>query len=105
MFKRPKKTLNEVFDPIFKSQITLLEKLGEETTLQIEVINNLNHNIVENYRILLQMEIKEAIRHNPNDSENILKLYSDYIGIAKKPNVALDDTVNKWKKTKGIKNE
>jgi len=101
MFKKPKHNINEVFEQIFKKQVDLLKKIDEENTMQVEVFDKLNHNIVENYRILLQIQIKESIKHNPFETEHILKLYNDYIGIAKYPNTVLDDAVNEWRNLYG----
>ena len=96
-----------VFDPndegsVFKNQIDLLKQIENESTLQLDSFDKLNRNIVENYRILLQIQLKELINLDPNDEETILRLYNDYVGIAKRPNASLDELVNNWKKSRSI---
>ena len=89
-------------DSVFKNQIDLLKQIENETTLQLDSFDKLNRNIVENYRILLQIQLKELIDLDPNDEETILRLYNDYVGIAKRPNASLDELVNNWKKSRSI---
>ena len=104
LFKRPKKNqpTDNAFDLVFKRQLELLKKIEERNTLQIDMFDSLNHNIMENYRILLQTQIKELIIHNPSDEDGIMRLYGDYCGIAKHPNENLDNIVTEWKKTRDI---
>ena len=106
LFKTPKhnKTLtaDNAFELVFKRQIELLKKIEEGSALQVNMFDSLNHNIMENYRILLQTQIKELLIYNPSDEDGILRLYNDYSGITEQPNISLENAINEWKKTRSI---
>ena len=102
MVKKPKKELDNVFESIFKKQLDILKQIEEEKDLQSDVFNSFNHNIVGNYKILLQMKIREAITYFPNDVTTILNLYEEHNALSKKPDAVLDEIVKQWKISKNV---
>jgi hypothetical protein len=87
--------IEEAFDTIFQSQVSLLKKLEADATVQSDIFDNLNHNILENYRILLELQISNLISTKPYDENSIIDLYDNYKNVGGKNLKLIEDWKNR----------